>query len=128
MEINFKCEIMEKYYKIIGIFLAALIFGVVFLWNNNSYLKSETKKNAIEYKELEKEKTILSEEIKLNRQEIQRKDSIILVLTNKEKSLLETLKTQKNENSKNTFDYLNSSNDERFILFSRLATEKSNAK
>ncbi len=119
---------MEKYFKYIVIIVTALTFGVLFLWNNNSYLKNEKAKNDIEYNKLEQEKNIISEEMKLNRREIQRKDSIVLILVNNEKSLLDKLNSQKNENIKNTFDYLNSNNDERFKLFSRLAAEKSDAK
>lgn len=115
---------MEKYSKIIGIGLIVLTFGIVFLWNNNSFLKDQSKTNKIEYEKLEKQKKVLSEEVKQNRQEIQRKDSILSDKTKKEKSLLETLNSQKNESIKNTFEYLNSNNDKRFELFTRLATEK----
>lgn len=117
---------MDKLTKILIVAVVGLIFGIVFLWNNNSYLKSETKNNAKEYKKLEQLKTRLSEEINLTRVEIQRKDSIISALISKEQSLLKILNSQKDEKFKNTFDYLNSSNDERFKLFSKLAAEKSN--
>lgn len=117
---------MEKYYKLIGIALIFLTFGIVFLWNDNTYLKNESKNNAVEYKKLEKDIIIKQQEIILNRKEISRKDSLLLVLTNKEKRLIENLNQQKNENTKNTFNYLSSNNDERFKLFSRLAAEKSN--
>ena len=119
----------QKTKKALFILLGALVLVfILFSVNFRNEAKTKIKENDKTISQLKKDKAAILKDLKASNKALKQKDSIILVLSKKENYFINNLKNQKNENIKNRFEYLNSSNDKRFELFSRLATEKSNAR
>lgn len=110
---------------IAALFFLALSF---FMFSRNTEANEKIKTNKETIKDLQQDKEALYKDLEASEKRLKQKDSLFLVLSEKEKLFLINLNNVKNENIKNRFNYLNSNNDERFELFSRLATEKSNAR
>lgn len=104
----------------------ALVF-VLFVFNQcreNKTLKKQIKNRSKEIEKIDSEKKIIYLELNELKIAVEKKDSIILELSKKETEILNNISANKEhfENEKNSYN--NSDNNERVILFSKLASER----
>jgi uncharacterized protein (DUF2384 family) len=108
---------------LVAIVLIALVCSTISSSGENRRLKRAINDNLIQIKRLESEKNTILQSLEKDSLSIIAKDAIILVLTKKEDSLINTLNIFKHERSKIINHYLNADVSKRIDIFAKLATE-----